>query len=97
MLNNVKINNNPIKVKRALISVYDKTNIEKLANCLIENECEIISTGGTSEFLKKYNVPVTDLDEFTGFPEIMDGRVKTLNPKIAGGILGLRDIHNSEI
>ena len=97
MLDNVKINNNPIKIKRALISVYDKTNIEKLANCLIENECEIISTGGTSEFLKKYNVPVTDLDEFTGFPEIMDGRVKTLNPKIAGGILGLRDIHNSEM
>ena len=97
MLNDITINDKPIKINRALISVYDKTNVEKLAQTLIKKDCEILSTGGTSEFLKKHSIPVKELDDFTGFPEIMNGRVKTLNPKIAGGILGLRDIHDSEI
>ena len=97
MLDNIEINKKPIMIRRALISVYDKTNIDQLAKSLIENNCEIISTGGTSEALKKCNIPITDLNDFTGFPEMMDGRVKTLNPKVAGGILGLRDIHSEEI
>ena len=97
MLDNVQINQKPIAIRRALISVYDKTNIDQLAKSLINSNCEIISTGGTSKALKKYNVPITDLNDFTGFPEMMDGRVKTLNPKVAGGILGLRDIHSDEI
>ena len=97
MLNDITINDKPIKINRALISVYDKTNVEKLAQTLIKKDCEILSTGGTSEFLKKHSIPVKELDDFTGFPEIMNGRVKTLNPKVAGGILGLRDIHDSEI
>tara|TARA_B100001142_G_scaffold315974_1_gene355232 strand:+ start:7969 stop:9519 length:1551 start_codon:yes stop_codon:yes gene_type:complete len=97
MLDNIKINEKPIRIRRALISVYDKTNIDQLAKSLLKNDCEIISTGGTSEALKKYNIPFTDLNDFTGFPEMMDGRVKTLNPKVAGGILGLRDIHSDEI
>ena len=97
MLDNVQINQKPIAIRRALISVYDKTNIDQLAKSLINSNCEIISSGGTSEALKKYNVPITDLNDFSGFPEMMDGRVKTLNPKIAGGILGLRDIHSDEI
>ena len=97
MLDNVQINQKPITIRRALISVYDKTNIDQLAKSLINSNCEIISTGGTSKALKKYNVPITDLNDFTGFPEMMDGRVKTLNPKVAGGILGLRDIHSNEI
>ena len=97
MLNDITINDKPIKINRALISVYDKTNVEKLAQTLIKKDCEILSTGGTSEFLKKHSIPVKELNDFTGFPEIMNGRVKTLNPKVAGGILGLRDIHDSEI
>ena len=96
MLNDLKLNKNPIKIKRALISVYDKTNIVDLATKLNGVGVEIISTGGTSESLMHSNIPVTELDSFTGFPEILDGRVKTLNPLIAGGVLSLRDIHETE-
>ena len=96
MLNDLKLNKNPIKIKRALISVYDKTNIVDLATKLNGVGVEIISTGGTSESLMHSNIPVTELDSFTGFPEILDGRVKTLNPLIAGGVLSLRDIHHTE-
>tara|TARA_B000000475_G_scaffold206315_1_gene168431 strand:- start:6969 stop:8522 length:1554 start_codon:yes stop_codon:yes gene_type:complete len=97
MLKDVTINNEPIKIKRALISVYDKTNVEKLAESLIKNDIQIISTGGTAEVLIKNEIPITKINDFTGFPEIFDGRVKTLNPSIAGGILGLRDVHDNEI
>lgn len=97
MLKDVTINNEPIKIKRALISVYDKTNVEKLAETLIKNGIQIISTGGTAEVLIKNEIPITKINDFTGFPEIFDGRVKTLNPSIAGGILGLRDVHDNEI
>ena len=97
MLNDLKLNKNPIKIKRALISVYDKTNIVDLATKLNGVGVEIISTGGTSESLMHSNIPVTELDSFTGFPEILDGRVKTLNPLIAGGVLSLRDIHHTEV
>ena len=83
-------------IKRALISVYDKTGLVELAKYLNENGVEILSTGGTAEHLRKAGIEVIDVSNYTGFPEIMDGRIKTINPKIEGGILGLRDIHKSD-
>jgi len=83
-------------IKRALISVYDKTGIIKFAKYLSENSVEILSTGGTAEHLRKTGIDVIGVSYYTGFPEIMDGRIKTINPKIEGGILGLRDIHKSD-
>lgn len=79
------------KIKRALISVSDKTGIEGLASFLSHKGVEIISTGGTAHLLKKHHIPVIDIAGYTGFPEMMDGRVKTLHPKIHGGILACRD------
>lgn len=83
-------------IKRALISVYDKTGIVKFAKYLRNNSIEILSTGGTADHLRKAGIEVIDVSDYTGFPEIMDGRIKTINPKIEGGILGLRDVHKSE-
>ncbi|MEJ2404671.1 MAG: bifunctional phosphoribosylaminoimidazolecarboxamide formyltransferase/IMP cyclohydrolase [Candidatus Thiodiazotropha sp.] len=77
-------------IKRALISVSDKTGIVEFAQALAERDIEILSTGGTSKLLTQNDVPVTEVSEYTGFPEMMDGRVKTLHPKIHGGILGRR-------
>ncbi|MET0027770.1 MAG: bifunctional phosphoribosylaminoimidazolecarboxamide formyltransferase/IMP cyclohydrolase [Candidatus Thiodiazotropha sp.] len=77
-------------IKRALISVSDKTGIVDFARALAERDIEILSTGGTSKLLTQNDVPVTEVSEYTGFPEMMDGRVKTLHPKIHGGILGRR-------
>jgi phosphoribosylaminoimidazolecarboxamide formyltransferase/IMP cyclohydrolase len=77
-------------IKRALLSVTDKTGIENLARELIQHGVEIISTGGTAALLKKSGLNITDISDFTGFPEIMDGRVKTLHPKVHGGILARR-------
>lgn len=79
-----------MKIERALLSVSDKTNITELAKFLHELGVEIISTGGTMKAIKEAGIPVTYVSEVTGFPEIMDGRVKTLNPKIHGGILAIR-------
>jgi len=76
---------------RALISVADKTNLEKIAKSLIDKGIEILSTGGTAAALRAAGLDVTDVSDVTGFPEIMDGRVKTLHPKIHGGLLGRRD------
>jgi len=76
---------------RALLSVSDKTGIIELAKSLIKLNIQILSTGGTAAALRAADVPVTDVSEVTGFPEIMDGRVKTLHPKIHGGILARRD------
>ncbi|MBR4958784.1 MAG: IMP cyclohydrolase, partial [Phascolarctobacterium sp.] len=73
-----------MKIKRALLSVSDKTGIVELARFLNENGVEIISTGGTMNAIKEAGIPVTYVSDVTGFPEIMDGRVKTLNPKIHG-------------
>ncbi len=78
-------------LKRALISVYDKTGIVKFAKGLEDLGWEIISTGGTSEALKTEGIKVVDVSDITDFPECFDGRVKTLHPKIHGGILSLRD------
>ncbi len=77
-------------ISRALISVTDKTGIEDLARALHDRGIEILSTGGTAELLAKAGIPVIEVADHTGFPEIMDGRVKTLHPKIHGGILGRR-------
>lgn len=79
-----------MKIKRALLSVSDKTGIVELARFLNENGVEIISTGGTMNAIKESGIPVTYVSDVTGFPEIMDGRVKTLNPKIHGAILAVR-------
>ncbi len=80
-----------IKIKRALISVSNKDGIEDLAGKLHERGVEILSTGGTAALLRKEGIPVKDVSEHTGFPEIMDGRVKTLHPKVHGGLLARRD------
>ena len=78
-------------MKRALISVSDKTGIVDFARKLSDLGVEIISTGGTMKTLREAGIPVTYVSDITGFPEIMDGRVKTLNPLIHGGILAIRD------
>src|SRR4029453_18006839 len=79
------------KIERALISVSDKTGIVEFAQSLAEFRVEIISTGGTAKTLRENGLDVTALSENTGFPEMMDGRVKTLHPKIHGAFLALRD------
>jgi len=77
--------------KKALISVTDKSGIVDLARELVSLEFEILSTGGTAKSLLAAGLPVTEVSAYTGFPEILDGRVKTLQPKIHGGLLGRRD------
>ena len=76
-----------LKIKNALVSVSDKTGLDKLVTCLDENKVSIFSTGGTAKFIESLGINVTKVSEITNFPEIMDGRVKTLNPLIYGGIL----------
>ncbi|MDK2792624.1 MAG: phosphoribosylaminoimidazolecarboxamide formyltransferase / cyclohydrolase [Deferribacteres bacterium] len=80
-----------IKPKRALISLSDKTGIVEFASKLNKLGVEIISTGGTAKLLKENKINIVEISEFTGFPEILDGRVKTLNPKVHAGILNIRD------
>jgi phosphoribosylaminoimidazolecarboxamide formyltransferase/IMP cyclohydrolase len=84
--------NNHIKLKRALISVSDKTGIVEFARTLDEKGVEIMSTGGTAALLSENGIEVVEVSAYTGFPEMMDGRVKTLHPKIHGGLLGRRGI-----
>ncbi len=78
------------KIKRTLISVSDKTGVLEFAQGLVNNGIEILSTGGTAKLLTDNNVPVIEVSDYTGFPEMMSGRIKTLNPKIHGGILARR-------
>jgi phosphoribosylaminoimidazolecarboxamide formyltransferase/IMP cyclohydrolase len=80
--------------KRALISVSDKTGLADLAQSLLNLNYEIISTGGTAKFLQDQNLAVTAVEDITGFPECFDGRVKTLHPKIHGGLLARRDLES---
>ena len=96
MLENPQLNNGNVKINRALISVFDKTGLDKLAKEFVLRGIEIISTGGSAEFLRNKNIKVTDVSDYTNFPEIMDGRVKTINPLVEGGILGLRDKHDND-
>lgn len=77
-------------MKRALISVSDKTGVVELAKALVRHGVEIVSTGGTAKLLAQQGIPVTGISDVTGFPEIMDGRVKTLHPNIHGGLLAVR-------
>jgi phosphoribosylaminoimidazolecarboxamide formyltransferase/IMP cyclohydrolase len=81
-----------MKVRRALISVHDKTGVVAFAQALVALGIEILSTGGTAKLLREAGVAVRDVSEVTGFPEMLDGRVKTLHPKIHGGILARRDV-----
>src|SRR5216110_2422910 len=79
------------KIERALLSVFDKTGLIPFAQTLIKAGVELISTGGTARALREAGLPVTDLSSYTGFPEMLDGRVKTLHPKIHGGLLFIRE------
>jgi phosphoribosylaminoimidazolecarboxamide formyltransferase/IMP cyclohydrolase len=79
------------KVERALISLTDKAGIDDFAKALAELGVEILSTGGTAKKIRDCGVAVTDVSEFTGFPEMLDGRVKTLHPLVHGGILNQRE------
>ncbi|MBU1125971.1 MAG: bifunctional phosphoribosylaminoimidazolecarboxamide formyltransferase/IMP cyclohydrolase [Candidatus Omnitrophica bacterium] len=80
-----------VKIKRALVSVSDKTGVLELAQELNGFGVEILSTGGTAKLFRENNIPVKEVSEHTGFPEMLDGRVKTLHPKIHGGLLALRE------
>jgi phosphoribosylaminoimidazolecarboxamide formyltransferase/IMP cyclohydrolase len=82
------------KISRVLLSVTDKTGIVEFASALAAMGAELISTGGTARLLREAGIPVADVSDVTGFPEMLDGRVKTMHPKIAGGILAMRG--NSE-
>ena len=79
-------------IQSALISVSDKTGLVEFAKELAAMNVSILSTGGTAELLKKNGIAVTEVADYTGFPEMMDGRVKTLHPKVHGGILARRDM-----
>ena len=83
---------NKIKIKKALISVFDKTNIIDISKFLISQKIEIYSSGGTYKFLKENNIKVNEVSKYTKSPEILEGRVKTLHPKIHGGILAKRNV-----
>ncbi len=81
-----------IPIARALLSVTDKSGLVEFAQFLAQHQVEILSTGGTAKMLREGGVAVVEVSDYTGFPEMLDGRVKTLHPKIHGGILGRRDL-----
>src|SRR2546423_15696055 len=75
-----------MKIRRALISVSDKTGVAAFAHALEKQGVDIISTGGTAVLLRKEKIPVRDVSSFTAFPEVLEGRVKTLHPRVHGGL-----------
>src|ERR1035441_10630239 len=79
------------KISRVLLSVTDKTGILEFASALAAMGVDLISTGGTARILRDAGIPVADVSDVTGFPEMLEGRVKTMHPKIAGGILAMRE------
>jgi phosphoribosylaminoimidazolecarboxamide formyltransferase/IMP cyclohydrolase len=79
------------RIERAIISVTDKSGIVDFAKALSKFDIQILSTGGTAKAIREGGIQVTDISDYTGFPEMMDGRVKTLHPKVHGGLLGLRN------
>jgi phosphoribosylaminoimidazolecarboxamide formyltransferase/IMP cyclohydrolase len=81
-----------LPIRRALLSVSDKSGLTELARALVARGVELLSTGGSAKMLAEAGLPVTEVARHTGFPEIMDGRVKTLHPKIHGGLLGRRGV-----
>jgi phosphoribosylaminoimidazolecarboxamide formyltransferase/IMP cyclohydrolase len=82
----------PVRIRRALLSVSDKTGLVEQAKKLAEKGVELVSTGGTSKLLKEAGLDVKDVADLTGFPEMMDGRVKTLHPAVHGGLLACATI-----
>ena len=80
-----------MKIKRALLSVSDKAGLSELGAALARHGVELVSTGGTAKALRDAGLAVMDISDLTGFPEMMDGRVKTLHPKVHGGLLAVRD------
>ncbi|MFM9852747.1 MAG: bifunctional phosphoribosylaminoimidazolecarboxamide formyltransferase/IMP cyclohydrolase, partial [Sphingomonadaceae bacterium] len=80
-----------VTIRRALLSVSDKSGLIELGTALAARGVELVSTGGTAKALRDAGLPVRDIDDLTGFPEMMDGRVKTLHPKVHGGLLAVRD------
>ena len=80
-----------VPVRRALLSVSDKAGLAELAAALVRHGVELVSTGGTAKAIRDAGLPVRDVAELTGFPEMMDGRVKTLHPVVHGGLLAVRD------
>src|SRR5687768_330669 len=84
-----------LPLRRALLSVSDKTGLIDLARSLAARNIELLSTGGTARAIRDAGLPVKDVSEVTGFPEIMDGRVKTLHPKVHGGLLGRRGVDDA--
>lgn len=86
----------PTKIERALISVTDKSGLVSFAKKLAARNVEILSTGGSAAMLRKEGIPVVEVGDYTGFPEMMDGRVKTLHPRIHGGILQRRDLKSHQ-
>src|SRR3984885_14719768 len=84
------------KIVRAVISVSDKTGLIELARQLAAQGVEIISTGGSAEKLRQAGINVIEVGDYTGFPEMMDGRVKTLHPRIHGGLLQRRDLKDHQ-
>src|SRR5690606_3505822 len=82
-------------IRRALLSVSDKTGLIELARALAAHDIELLSTGGTARALREAGLAVKDVSEVTGFPEIMDGRVKTLHPKVHGALLGRRGVDDA--
>ena len=96
MINNPELNKEPVPIKRALLSTFNKTGIIEIATALVKSKIEIYSSGGTAKVLRDSGLQVKDVAEYTNFPEVMDGRVKTINPLIEGGILGFRDLHKEE-
>src|ERR1700710_1928735 len=81
-----------VPIKRALVSVYDKAGLEELVRGLHGAGVELVSTGGSAALIEGLGLPVTRVEELTGFPEMLDGRVKTLHPKVHAGILARRDV-----
>ncbi|MBT6109422.1 MAG: bifunctional phosphoribosylaminoimidazolecarboxamide formyltransferase/IMP cyclohydrolase, partial [Rhodospirillales bacterium] len=79
------------KITRALISVSDKSGLVEFGQYLASHDVHILSTGGSAKILADAGVPVTEVSDYTGSPEMMDGRVKTLHPKVHGGLLAVRD------
>jgi phosphoribosylaminoimidazolecarboxamide formyltransferase/IMP cyclohydrolase len=80
-----------VKIARALLSVSDKSGLVELGQALARHGVELVSTGGTAKALRDAGLDVRDVSELTGFPEMMDGRVKTLHPMVHGGLLAVRD------
>ncbi len=86
-----------VKIKKALISVSDKSNLKKLVKTLAKHKINLISSGGTYKYIRKLGFSCEKVSEYTGSPEILNGRVKTLHPKIHSGILARRDRNNDKL